>query len=135
LTIKTPLTAALAALSLSCAAPTFAQEAETPSKDTPQEAMPEVSTEDVTDKQIEEFTAAYMAVSKVRAEYMPKIAEEQNAEARQALIEEANTAVVDAVKEVTEMDAKTYVAIGKAAESDQALNERITARIKAAQSE
>ena len=139
LTFKTPIAATLAALSLSFATPVLAQEAaetsESAAQDTAQDSLPQIVPEDVTDTQVDDFVAAFLAVSQVRADYMPKIAEEEDEEARQALVDEANDAVVAAVNDVTEMDAKTYVAIGKAAETDKALSDRISKRIEAAQSE
>jgi len=138
LTFRTPIAATLAALSLSFATPVLAQEteaSESAAQDTAQEALPQIAPEDVTDNQVEDFVAAFLAVSQVRADYMPKIAEVEDEEARQALVNEANNAVVAAVNDVTDMDAKTYVAIGKAAETDKALSDRITKRIEAAQSE
>jgi hypothetical protein len=138
LTFKTPIAATLAALSLSFATPVLAQEGETSesaTQDTAQGGLPQIAPEDVTEDQVEEFVAAFLAVSQVRADYMPKIAEEEDEEARQALVDEANNAVVAAVNDVTDMDAKTYVAIGKAAETDKALSDRISKRIEAAQSE
>lgn len=138
LTFKTPLVATLAALSLSFATPVLAQEAETSestAQDTAQDALPQIAPEDVTDDQVEEFVSAFLAVSQVRADYMPKIAEEEDQEARQALVDEANDAVITAVNDVTNMDAQTYVAIGKAAETDKALSDKISEKIEAAQSE
>ncbi|WP_294619775.1 DUF4168 domain-containing protein [uncultured Roseovarius sp.] len=138
MTFRTPIAATLAALSLSFATPVLAQEteaSESAAQDTAQEALPQIAPEDVTDNQVEDFVAAFLAVSQVRADYMPKIAEVEDEEARQALVNEANNAVVAAVNDVTDMDAKTYVAIGKAAETDKALSDRITKRIEAAQSE
>lgn len=138
LTFKTPLVATLAALSLSFATPVLAQEAETSestAQDAAQDALPQIAPEDVTDDQVEEFVSAFLAVSQVRADYMPKIAEEEDQEARQALVNEANDAVITAVNDVTNMDAQTYVAIGKAAETDKALSDKISEKIEAAQSE
>ena len=138
LTFKTPIAATFAALSLIFATPVLAQEEETSesaAQESAQDGLPQIAPEDVTDTQVEEFVAAFLAVSQVRADYMPKIAEEEDEEARQAMVDEANDAVVAAVNDVTDMDAKTYVAIGKAAETDKALSDRISERIKAAQSD
>lgn len=138
MTFKTPIAATLAALSLSFATPMLAQEAEaseSAAQGTVQEGLPRIAPEDVTETQVDDFVAAFLAVSQVRADYMPKIAEVEDKEARQALVDEANEAVVAAVSDVTDMDAKTYVAIGKAAETDKALSERISKKIEAAQSE
>jgi len=138
LTFKTPIAATLAALSLSLATPILAQEAETSqsaAQETAQGGLPQIAPEDVTETQVDDFVAAFLAVSQVRADYMPKIAEEEDEEARQALVNEANNAVIVAVNDVTDMDAKTYVAIGRAAETDKALSDRISEKIETAQSE
>jgi hypothetical protein len=141
LTFKTPIIGALSAAVLAFATPGIAQDAEassgaeTANTETAASEMPQIAAEDVTDEQVEGFVAAFLAVSQVRAEYLPKISEEESEDARQALVEEANAAVIEAVGDATDMDAKTYVAIGKAAETDKALSERITKSIEAAQAE
>ena len=141
MTFKTPFIGALSAVVFAFATPAFAQDAdassdvETANTDTAATEMPQIAAEDVTDEQVDGFVAAFVAVSQVRAEYLPKISEQESEEARQALVEEANAAVVEAVGDATDMDAKTYVAIGKAAETDKELSDRIAKGIEAAQAE
>jgi hypothetical protein len=123
LTFRT-MTAALVAAALTLATPLAAQDTTTEIVPTPG-----LTADKVTDAQVEAFVEALIAVEDLRAAYGQKIAAEQDAGAREDLVAEANEKVVDAVDGVENMSAADYMAIGQAAQQDEALNERIMAQI------
>ena len=127
------ITAAMLTAALPFASPLAAQEAEgaAPSQDAAGQITPTpgLTADKVTETQVEAFVEALIAIEDVRAAYVPKIAAEQDAEARQDLVEEANAMVIDVVDAVENMTAADYMAIGQAAQENEALNERIMAQI------
>lgn len=126
MTIKSTISAALAALTLAFATPLAAQEPVTPS---------DITAEQVTDEQVIAFVEALSAIEEVRAEYSPKIQAEESEEDRQAMIDQADAAAIEAVEKVKNITPADYLGIGKAAQEDDALNQRIIARIKEVQAE
>lgn len=120
MTFKTTFASALTAVSLALAAPLAAQETQ----------APEIAAEDVTDDQVNAFVDALVAVEEVRNDYVPKI-EAQESEADQtAMIEEANTAALEAVEAAEDISPDEYMAIIETARADEELNERIMARLE-----
>jgi len=126
LTFKPKLTAALTAIALGFAAPAaIAQQGQ----------VPEMAAEDVTQDQVDAFVEAAMAVDTVREAYVPQIEAAEDEETRQSLLEEANTAALEAVENVEGLNGDDYMAIARAAQQDQDLNARIVASLQAAQTE
>jgi hypothetical protein len=125
LTFKTTLASTLTAAALALAAPLAAQE----------NAPAQMSAEDVTEAQVDAFVQAVLAIEEVRGEYVPKIKAESSEEAQQELAQEANDAAIQAVKDVENITPDEYVAIGKVARADEALNKRIMARLQETQQE
>jgi hypothetical protein len=125
LTFKTTLASTLTAAALALAAPLAAQE----------NAPAQMSAEDVTEAQVDAFVQAVLAIEEVRGEYVPKIKAESSEEAQQELAQEANDAAIQAVKDVDNITPDEYVAIGKVARADEALNKRIMARLQETQQE
>lgn len=94
-----------------------------------------ITAETLNDAKLDAFVEALIAIEAVRADYLPRIQEETDEAGQKALIEEANTAAVDAVADVENMSPEDYVAIGQAARQDEDLNARIMARIEAVRTE
>jgi hypothetical protein len=94
-----------------------------------------VTADTVNDAKIDAFVEALIAIETVRADYLPKIQEQADEAAQKALIEEANTAAIEAVSDVENMSPEDYVAIGQAARQDEDLNARIMARLEAVRTE
>ncbi|WP_167853548.1 DUF4168 domain-containing protein [Roseovarius aestuariivivens] len=131
MTFKPMLTAALISTT-AIATPLVAQEAtETPAPKTLSEIQPTpgLTADQVTDTQVSAFVDALIAIERVRVTYMPKIEATTDGEARSALIDQANAAVVEAVDSVENMSISDYIAIDKAAQADGDLNDRIMAQI------
>ncbi len=78
------------------------------------------------DATLERFVTAAMDVSTVREDYTARLQAATSEEDAQALVEDANTAMLAAVDAVEGMDVDTYVAIGEAAQQDAQLAARIT---------
>lgn len=83
------------------------------------------------DATLERFVTAAMAVSTVRADYTEQLQAAASEEDAQALVEDANAAMLAAVDAVDGMDVDTYVAIGEAAQQDEQLAARITELVEA----
>ena len=96
------------ALGLAASSPVWAQ------------AQPEFS-----DQQIESFVVAAIAVDQVIREWNPRIqAAEDDAQAAQ-LREQANAELVEAITQTDGITVEEYQEIGRAAQADPALAERI----------
>lgn len=119
MTFRTRLATILSATALALATPLAAQQTE----------PPQIAAEDVTETQIDAFVDAILAVEAVRADYTPQIESAEDEAAQQALVQEANQAAVAAVDDVENMDIDSYIAIANAAGENEALNEKIVARI------
>lgn len=113
-----------AALALSCAfgAPVLAQSA----APTPTQTL---EADDINADQIDAFALAYIAVTDLRAQYAAELRATENAEDRQAIVDEANAEITGAVEEVEGIDVETYEAIVAVAQNDPELVERINARL------
>jgi len=120
LTFTSKLTPIMTAVALALATPLAAQEA----------APADITAESITDTQIEAFASAVMVVQEMSQEYMPRIQQEQDEAAQQALIEEAQAATITAIDDVENMSADEYRAIGAIAQNDEDLNARIVAQLE-----
>jgi hypothetical protein len=78
------------------------------------------------DATLESFVTAAMEVSAVREDYTAQLQAAESEEDAQALVADANNAMLEAVESVEGMDVDTYVAIGEAAQQDAQLAARIT---------
>lgn len=78
------------------------------------------------DTTLESFVLAALEVSAVRQEYVPRVQGAQSEEEAQSLAEDARVEMQAAVDAVDGMDVATYVQIGEAANSDEALAARIS---------
>ncbi|MGX0875502.1 hypothetical protein ACSSV4_000174 [Roseovarius sp. MBR-154] len=122
MTFKTKLATLLGAAALAFTTPLAAQQAQPTD-------VPEIAAEDVTDTQVDAFVEAILAIEEVRNEYTPQIESTEDEAAQKELVEEANEAAFAAVGEVENMDIDSYIAIANAAGENEALNQRIIARI------
>lgn len=109
----------LTATSLAFAPPVLAQEAA---------ELPEIAAEDVTAGQVVSFVNAMIAIERVRREYLPRIEAAETEDARNALVEEADAAAMAAVDEVAGISPAEYLAIGRAAQDNEDLTQRISTR-------
>jgi len=121
LTFRKKIAPVMIAVAAALASPLAAQDV-TPS---------EITASTVTDAQVDAFVEALIAVEAVRADYLPQIQEQADEAGQKALIEEANTAAIEAVGDVENMTPEDYVAIGQAAQQSEDLNARIMARLEA----
>ncbi|SDW90554.1 DUF4168 domain-containing protein [Roseicitreum antarcticum] len=87
------------------------------------------ASDSVSDTQLDAFMQALNAVNEVETTYVERVEAETDAEARDALIAEANEAMVGAVEETDGITVDDYVAIMRLAQTDEALNARIVARL------
>ncbi len=135
MTIKPIITATLIS-ALALATPLAAQTTSDQSSDTNAKNLsqiqptPDLTADQVTEAQVSAFVDALMAIERVRVTYMPQIEATADDDARGALIDEANAAVVTAIDDVENMSVPDYMAIDKAAQEDEALNGRIMAQIQ-----
>lgn len=81
---------------------------------------------DYDDGTLERFVTAALDVSAVREDYSARLQTATSEDDAEALVNEANTAMRDAVDSVDGMDVDTYVAIGEAAQQDPQLAARIS---------
>ena len=84
------------------------------------QAQPEFS-----DRQLESFVVAALAVDELIREWNPRIQGAENAEHAAQLREEANGALVEAITGTEGITLEQYQAIGQAAQSDPNLAARI----------
>ncbi|MCR9146690.1 MAG: DUF4168 domain-containing protein [Rhodobacteraceae bacterium] len=135
MTIKPIITATLIS-ALALATPLAAQTTSDQGSDTNAKNLsqiqptPDLTADQVTEAQVSAFVDALMAIERVRVTYMPQIEATADDDARGALIDEANAAVVTAIDDVENMSVPDYMAIDKAAQEDEALNGRIMAQIQ-----
>jgi len=116
-----PILAAALVLAGMLAAPPGAAQTET--------AAPEIAAQDVTQGQVVSFVKAMIAAERVRQKYLAKIQAAGTEADRKALIDEADLAGRAAVDAVVGISADEYLAIARAAQENEELAARITARI------
>jgi len=124
--LRTIISAMLAATSLAIAAPVVAQQSIEPS---------DITADEVTDTQVTAFVEALIDLEKLRIEYTPRMQNAETQEDREALAKEADAAALDLIAGIDNITAADYLAIGQAAQKDQALNKRINERIAQVQTE
>jgi hypothetical protein len=125
LTFRNKIAPIMLAVATALASPLAAQDIE----------AADITAETLNDAKLDAFVEALIAIEAVRADYLPKIQEQADEAGQKALIEEANTAAIEAVADVENMSPEDYVAIGQAARQDEDLNARIMARLEAVRTE
>lgn len=83
-----------------------------------------------TGEQLDAFTVAYLQVVDLREKYTPVLQAAETQEQQQAIIDEANAEMMEAIEGTEGMTLDAYEAIAKAAAEDAELNQRIMARIE-----
>ncbi|WP_371037276.1 DUF4168 domain-containing protein [Rhodosalinus sp. FB01] len=85
---------------------------------------------DYSGEQLDAFTVAYLQVIDLREKYVPVLQAAESQDQQQAIIEEANAEMVEAIESTDGMTLDDYESIAQAAAEDQDLNARIMARIE-----
>ena len=126
--LKSTVIAALVAAPL---APVMAQTAtpEAPAE-APAAEAPAAPALEFSEEQLTAFVDAATEVQAVQQDYMAQIEEVEEPEGKQALVEQAQAEMADAVNETDGMDVNTYNEIGQAAQADPELNQRILAMLQ-----
>ena len=114
------LSAAVIALGALAAVPAVAQDSDPNSSDQKTQADPQYTTQ-----QLKQFVTAQNNVQKTQGDWQDKIAD---AEDKQAAKENANKALVEAVKS-SGLSVETYNGIARAAQKSPALTKRIQAQM------
>ncbi|MDR9392921.1 MAG: DUF4168 domain-containing protein [Roseovarius sp.] len=121
MTIKTKLATGLTAIALLAGAPVAAQDAQAPA----------ISADSVTDEKVNAFVMALISVEQLRQQYMPRIAEQETEEDRQALVNEVTQRAIQLVQQVDNISPEEYQQIATVAQDNEDLNNRIRTRIQA----
>ncbi len=123
MTRRSRYAAGAAITALLTATPMLAQDASedtTIQEDTMQEQLT------LTEDKLESFVDAALDVQGVTEDFAPRAEAAENDAERQALAEEANTAIRGAIEETPGITIEEYVAIGQAAQQNPDLAQRIT---------
>lgn len=81
--------------------------------------------EEVSEDELSAFARATLAMSEVREIYIDRIESAESEVEQQELVEEGNTAMLNALEEEPGMTMERYFEINEAAQTDAELNERI----------
>lgn len=82
------------------------------------------------DEQLQSFVAALQAVDTLEREYSETLAQAESDSAREAVIEEANEAMANAIDDTPGITLDQYVAILQQAQTDAELTERIMSMLE-----
>jgi len=121
LTIRLFVAAGLTALALFTGMAASAQDTQTSA----------MSPEDVTQDQVNAFVLAVASIEQMRQAYLPKIAEAESEEERQALAREVTQRAIGIVNRVKNITPGEYQQIAIMAQQDEVLMGRIRTRIDA----
>ena len=102
---------------------------------TAQTMQPEAVQTEVSEDELSAFVRATLAMSEVREIYIERIQAAENETEQQELVEEGNTAMLDALEEQPGMSMERYFEINEAAQADAELNERIVMLLQEMSSE
>jgi len=83
------------------------------------------------DGKLDSFVTAALAIDEVRNSYVAQLQTIEDEAAQQALIEEANVAIVQAVENAEGISLEEYVAIGEAASTNPDVAELLDAAMRA----
>ncbi|SFA86835.1 protein of unknown function [Poseidonocella pacifica] len=81
-------------------------------------------------EEIDAFAEAVIDVSEIRDQYAPQMQKAQNEQDQKAIVEEANAEMKAAIEAVDGISLDKYMAINRAATTDQDLNRKIVRRIQ-----
>ncbi|WP_164870880.1 DUF4168 domain-containing protein [Mesobaculum littorinae] len=85
---------------------------------------------DFSDEQLDSFVDAAMDVAALRQDYAMRMNEAESDEARQTLVDEANTEMRSVIEEADGITVDEYIEIGEASAADEELNERIVTMLR-----
>lgn len=88
-----------------------------------------LTNDDVSDTQIKAFVVSLFAVERLRQSYLPRIAEQESEEGRDALIAEVTARAKEIVDKVKYITPAEYKNIADAAQTDTVLAARIKERV------
>ena len=97
------------------------------------DTMPETPSTGFSEDELTSFVDAAMEVQAVQQDYMAQIEAAPEDAERQALVQEAQQEMANAVEETEGMNVQTYNEIGQAAQTNPELNERILAMLQTRQ--
>jgi len=120
MTLKRTLAATAAGMALALAPMTPVLAQDTSGAD----AAPEAESA-VPDALLESFVVAALSVSEIAETYQGRIQSAEDDAARQELATEAREAMLSAVQETDGITVEEYVTISEAAQTDEALNQRV----------
>lgn len=128
MSVRTTLTgtATIASLALAPLAPALAQTSEQADPEQMQPA-PDMQFDEA---DLESFADAAMKVMALRQTFDVRLQAAEDEGEQQALVQQAQQEMTAAIEETDGMDVETYTAIGDAAQSNQALSQRVIALIE-----
>ena len=99
-----------------------------------QEINPEeiaaVNPDDVTEGQLASFVNAFVALERMRGQFMERIEAAETQDEREALVQQADEAAIQVVDDMTGITPAEYIAIVKALPESEALQARVSQRIE-----
>jgi hypothetical protein len=99
-----------------------------------QEVNPEeitaVNPEDVTEGQLVSFVNAFVALERMRAQFVERIEAAETQEEREALVQQADEAAIKVVDDMTGITPDEYISIVKALPESEELRIRVSKRIE-----
>lgn len=129
------LTAATLAATLAIAPATLvlAQDAQTTPETT--QAPESAQTPDFADKQIDAFANAAFEMGEIQEKYAQKLQGIEDETEQQELLKQADTEMRATIEQTDDLTVDDYLAINRAASTDQELSQKITQRLQKLQTE
>jgi hypothetical protein len=89
-----------------------------------------VNPEDVTEGQLVSFVNAFVALERMRAQFVERIEAAETQEEREALVQQADEAAIKVVDDMTGITPDEYISIVKALPESEELRTRVSKRIE-----
>jgi hypothetical protein len=94
------------------------------------EEVTAVNPEDVTEGQLVSFVNAFVALERMRAQFVERIEAAETQEEREALVQQADEAAIKVVDDMTGITPDEYISIVKALPESEELRIRVSKRIE-----
>jgi hypothetical protein len=94
------------------------------------EEITAVNPEDVTEGQLVSFVNAFVALERMRAQFVERIEAAETQEEREALVQQADEAAIKVVDDMTGITPDEYISIVKALPESEELRIRVSKRIE-----
>jgi predicted ABC-class ATPase len=94
------------------------------------EEITAVNPEDVTEGQLVSFVNAFVALERMRAQFVERIEAAETQEEREALVQQADEAAIKVVDDMTGITPDEYISIVKALPESEELRTRVSKRIE-----